>query len=565
MTAEATLISEDPSGAFMWSGKLTTSPDPGYVSFVIKDSQTAGFIQIGADFYEISPINSTYQLLAKRNNALRNANGCGTSPDSLSSPPEGPDDCDYFPEYNTCPALITVLLILTPEAVDIVKNLYGSVDLFALLGQSSVNTALWNSDIPNKEIRVKWVVKDGFSFSSLPDPHHWDLKALPLFSEPERTIQQADQVVFIPHIDYPDVGGVANLPDLPDPNRAFSIVEPGWFLGEFALAHELGHNWGLRHNWPIDIGNDPTKVCAHGKRWIPLNTFPPIDWYQEIPTWRTLMATPIKLDADYPFDVNGVQVFAHFTSDYPILHYSNPSVSYNGEPTGRALGKIADNADHFRKYGCEINDYYETNELEVYVTVSPCAVPITLTADINPPDAGLPGVGPYTVYWFWNTSGVFGNGGSQQLLGTGTTLNLNSHPACPVFWIKCIVVSSDNVAISRIQKVTLGNCDCIFEEIPGHQREDHWESSSFESVKIYPNPVLHDYLLIEGVSSEYTEIPWKILDAQGRLCLEGQTYVISSSPFSIPIHDLNNGLYLLSIPSSGGKTESHKFVIAKNE
>ncbi|HAD11115.1 MAG TPA: hypothetical protein DCF33_01630 [Saprospirales bacterium] len=565
MTAEATLISEDVTGAFIWSGKLTSSPAPGYVSFVIKDGQTGGFIQVGPDFYEVSPISSTYQFLVKRNNDYNPSHGCASSPDSLSSPPEGPDDCDYFPDYNTCPALITVLLILTPEAVDIVENMYGSVDLFALLGQSSVNTALWNSDIPNKEIRVKWVEKSGFVFSSLPSPYDWDMKALPLFSEPERTLHKADHVVFIPHIDYDSIAGVANLPDLPDPNRAYSIVEPELFLSKFVFAHELGHNWGFHHNWPIDIGSDQDKVCAKGKRWIPLNTLPPIDWYQEIPTWKTIMAVPISLDVDYKFDVNGVEVFAHFISDYTILHFSNPAVSYNGEPTGRALGKIADNADHFRKYGCEINDYNESNELEVYVTASPCTVPISLTADINPPDAGLPGVGPYTVYWFWNTSGIFGNGGSQQFLGTGATLNLNSHPACPTFWIKCVVVSSDNVAISRIKRVNLGNCDCLQEERPGRQREESSYPLNANSIQIYPNPVEQDYLMVDGMPESDVEISWKIWDALGRLCLKGQTPVTGNAPFSIPVHTLENGLYFISLPTTDGETESHKFIITKNQ
>lgn len=565
MTAEATLISEDITGAFIWSGKLTSSPAPGYVTFVIKDGQTGGFIQVGPDFYEVSPISSNYQFLIKRNNDYDPSHGCASSPDSLSSPSEGPNDCEYLPDYNTCPALITVLLILTPEAVDIAKNLYGSVDLFALLGQSSVNTALWNSDIPNKEIRVKWVEKAGFNFSSSPTPYVDDLDELISFSEPERTIHQADHVVFIPHIDYAGIGGIANLPDLPDPNRAYSIVEPQLFLGKFVFAHELGHNWGFRHNWPIDLGNDQAKVCAHAKRWLPINTSPPIAWFQEIESWRTLMGVPVSTEIGWIFEVDGEEVIVQVVSDYPILHYSNPSIQYNGEPTGRATGKVADNADHFRKYGCEINDYNETNELEVYVTVSPCSVPITLTADINPPDAGLPGVGPYTVYWFWNTSGVFGNGGSQQFLGTGTTLSLNSHPACPTFWIKCVVVSSDNVAISRIQRVSIGNCDCLQEERPGKQREEFLNTLSAESVKIYPNPVVQDYLLVEGIQGPEAEISWKIWDALGKLCLTGKNLYISNAPFSIPVHSLDNGLYFLSLPTADGNTEAHKFTITKNQ
>ncbi len=367
ITAEANLISEDETGAFIWSGKLTTSPAPGYVSFVIKDGQTAGFIQVGPDFYEVTPIDSTYQFLLKRNNEYNASHRCANSLDSLSenSSPSGEDKCDYFPDYNTCPALITVLLILTPEAEEFVKNLYGSVDLYALLGQSTVNTALWNSDVPNKEIRVKWIVKSGFNFSteSPPDNFTDDLQTLITFSAQERSSYNADHVVLIPPNSY-GLGGIANLPDLPNSSRAYSIVKPDIFISKFVLAHELGHNWGMRHNWdfPADIGNDDTKVCAHGKRWLPINTLPPIDWFQQIPSWRTILAQQADLELNYEFNINGNTIVVQIISDYPILHYSNPSVFYNGESTGRPTVYVADNADHFRKYGCEINDYNETNE-----------------------------------------------------------------------------------------------------------------------------------------------------------------------------------------------------------
>jgi hypothetical protein len=82
-------------------------------------------------------------------------------------------------------------------------------------------------------------------------------------------------------------------------------------------------------------------------------------------------------------------------------------------------------------------------------------------------------------------------------------------------------------------------------------------------VKIYPNPVGQDYVLVEGIQTADLEIPWKISDAQGKLCLEGKSAFIRNAPFSIPVFALENGLYFLFLPTIDGKTDFYKFVITK--
>lgn len=559
LQAEATLITDDSTNGFIWSGKLINAP--GYVAFIHRQGKTAGFIQVGKDFYEISPIDDDYQFLIKRNNDYSPSNGCGVDDSPQEPPPPGPNDCSYAPEYNTCPALITVLLILTPEAKDIVENMYGSVDLFALLGQVSVNSAFWNSDIPNKEIRVKWVVKSGFSFNPSMD-YNVDLTQLVLFSEPERSNNKADLVVFAPHVDYPGIAGVANLPDPPNPNQAFSIVEAKTFLSHFVFAHELGHNLGCRHNWPFDLGNDQTKVCAHAKRWLPINTITP-DWYQEIDSWRTLMGVPVAVPSDWVYTIDDEEIILHILSDHSILHYSNPTVSYNGEPTGRATEPQADNADHIRKVGCEISNYNAANELALNISASPCSDPISLTATITPPDSGLPGVGPYTVHWFWNTSGIFDINTPFQFLGTGTTLNLSDHPACPFFWVKCIVVSSDNVAISRILKVTVSPCLCKMNERPGRNRDAISSTLPSNSLTLFPNPVSQDFLFVQTQETSKETLLYEVVNIWGEQVSSGKMEQLDETQLSLSVEGLNDGLYFLRIQKPNAKQENHKFIIAK--
>ena len=563
LQAEASIITDDPTTGFIWSEKLTNAPG-GYVTFIYRDGKTAGFIQVGKDFYEISPINNSFQFLVKRNNDYAASGVCGASSSPQEPPPPGPDACDYEPDYNTCPALITVLLILTPEAKLMVENMYGSVDLFALLGQSSVNSAFWNSDIPNKEIRVKWVVKSGFPFSD-PNSIKLDNEALPAFSEPERSDNNADLVVFVPHVTYDHGAGYANLPDVPDPTQAFSIVLPKYFLSLFVFAHELGHTFGCHHNWYFDIGDDDAKICAHGKRSLPINTINP-PYLQEIDSWRTVMGDPLPFPSGtvYVYEIGGIEYLIQIDSDYPILHYSNPSVTYSGEATGRAEGKIADNADHIRKVGCDIDGYDGANELAVNISTSPCSIPITLTANITQPDPGLPGVAPYTVYWFWNTSGIFGTGTPPQVLGIGATLNLTGHPACPVFWVKCVVVSSDNVVISRIQKVTINPCQCLMEERPGRSTDTDLIQLPTHSSSLFPNPVSQGILFVQNEKLQTGDaVTYRIVDVWGRTVLSGDSKRLDENQLGLPVEGLVDGFYFLNLLLPNSTQEIHKFIIAK--
>jgi len=560
LQVEASLISEDPTTAFIWSGKITSAPG-GYVTFIYLDGKTAGFIHSGKDFYEISPIDSNHQFLVKRNNDYNGSGGCETEEEE----PPGDDDCLYEPSDNTCPALITVLLILTPEAQDSIENKYGSVDLFALLGQTSVNMAFWNSDIPNKEIRVKWVTKDSFPFSPGLD-YVADLTTFKTFAEPERKDNNADLVVFVPHVDYEEIGGYANLPISPDPARAFSIVEINYFLNEYVLAHELGHNFGCRHNWPLDYGDDNTDVCSHGKRYIPLGPNPQQGPIHDIEgSWRTMMAIPVDPEVTFIYTFDGLDYSVKIITNEVILHYSNPAVSYEGEPTGRALGKVADNAGRIRNVGCEISEYDDVSELAVNFSMTDlCTDSVIFTSFITAPTSPLPGVAPYTVYWFWNTTGIFGS--SQQFLGTGDTLTLLAHPECPVYWVKCAVVSDDNVVVSRIKKITLAQvpCSCNEEERPARGREVPKSISKAPSFSIFPNPVAQGTLFVQ--TDEFLSlktVAYKITDVGGREISNGIPETFSGSILSVPVAGLANGLYFLNLLLPEGTQEIHKFIINK--
>lgn len=300
--AEASLISNDSISGFHWSGKLLNKI--GYIALWYRNGLVAGFIQEGYHFYELMPLNTTYQFLVKRNNT--EIKGCGL-PATATSPPEpGPDKCTYPTEhdnYNTCPALISVLFVVTEEAKDwILNNGFGSIDAYILATQATVNQAFYNSDIPNKEIRTMWIEKD--VSDDLSQSIEIDRFLPPILIGSERAQYKADVAILLTNQDYGLAGGASTNFD-PSIDEAFAIVEVPNALPQYYVAHELGHLIGCRHNWFYDFGNDDENTCAHGKRKIPVPI--PIIYNQinEVDTWMTVMGIPAPTSFAEIQDDNG--------------------------------------------------------------------------------------------------------------------------------------------------------------------------------------------------------------------------------------------------------------------
>ena len=92
---------------------------------------------------------------------------------------------------------------------------------------------------------------------------------------------------------------------------AFSLVSYTCATGYYSFGHELGHNMGARHDWYVDSSKTP---WAHSHGWVN----PP-------DRWRTVMAYNSECSAS-GFNCSRLQ------------YWSNPLVSYGGDPMGVAAG-----------------------------------------------------------------------------------------------------------------------------------------------------------------------------------------------------------------------------------
>ncbi|MBL7774482.1 MAG: hypothetical protein JNK89_00680, partial [Saprospiraceae bacterium] len=358
---EATQVEENNQIGFLWAGKLLNRQ--GCFAYNRKENRTAGFLMCDGSLYEILPVDTNYQFFVKRSRLVA-PDGCGvpavTPPPNITlSPPSCP------PGYNTCPALVTVLVIVDEFAKAELENSWGGMGVFVKMGEIMVNIAFIISDIPNKSIRTVFIEKTGFMFSSNPASGTTDLNTLRSWSSNERAANQADLVVLLTgdKLDY--AGGVASGGD-PDFDGAFAIVEADDFFLEGAFPHELGHLFGCRHNWPATFGDNEDSTCAHAYRNLTIINFPPPN-YSTINSWRTIVGVPLSVEPGALFQYEG-QTYRWYENW--ILHYSNPDVDYYGVPTGVTGANPANNAQQIRNSACAIADYFPGQELAVFVTAT---------------------------------------------------------------------------------------------------------------------------------------------------------------------------------------------------
>jgi hypothetical protein len=118
---------------------------------------------------------------------------------------------------------------------------------------------------------------------------------------PDRDNYRADQVILL--VDSMDFCGLAWCGNGSDPDRAFSVVQ--WNCTTYTFPHEIGHNQGCGHD--RDNGGCGFRSYGFGWRFTGNNGV----------QYRTVMA---------------------YEPGTRIPYFSNPNVSFQGQPTGVPIG-----------------------------------------------------------------------------------------------------------------------------------------------------------------------------------------------------------------------------------
>jgi hypothetical protein len=299
-------VESSPSGGVIWMGTLEGVPWSTF-TLVQKEDVLVGTVKLPGASYRITYVQEGIHAILEMDE--------GVFPPELE-----PIPVQVKPELDDQPlltsddgSLIDVLVVYT-EAARLSQG-GSTVAIEALIDTAiaETNTSYTNSGVSQQLqlVHTEEVVysEAGFNWGTtierLKNPSDGYMDGVHAL----RDNTCADAVVLL--VNDADYCGLGYMMDPVSPgfeSSAFSVVSTSCATGYYSFGHELGHNMGARHDWYVD----DTNTYAHG-----FVNFPD--------RWRTIMA----YDADCT-DRGGFCT--------RLQYWSNPSVSYGGDPMGVADG-----------------------------------------------------------------------------------------------------------------------------------------------------------------------------------------------------------------------------------
>lgn len=256
-----------------------------------------------------------------------------------------PDICSPTNFCLADPVTIDIMTVYSPAARDYLGGVSSTV--------ASLTTAITNMNVANLNSGVNAAVQfnlvhtEEVAYTETGNPST-DLNSL---READgiidnvltlRTVHQADLVSLI--LAPPSTSCGVGFLNTNSTNYfqilGFNVVLAGCAVSNFTLAHELGHNMGLRHDRYVDPSNTP---CPNHHGYVNQAAFssPVVN-----KRWRTILAY-----ADQCFD-------AGFGCDR-VNNWANPAILRNGDPMGIPVGDpmAADEVYAINRFACVVASF----------------------------------------------------------------------------------------------------------------------------------------------------------------------------------------------------------------
>ncbi len=287
---------------YTWIGNM---PNGGQAVLVVQNGEITGQIQSGLNTYEITPMGGGLHAIVQIDQSR-------FPPDELGEPPVSPQTGDLPGGANenanvaaaATPTQVDVLIAYTTNA----KNAYaGNMASLAQLAVDAANVAYSNS---NAGVVLRLVGTIEVTYAEI--TARIALDAVTLGAGVMAPIHvKRDQVgadVVSLFVNEPSSCGWGWINS--NAARAYSSVHYSCAVSNFSFAHEVGHNFGARHDTYVDRLNTPFP-WGHG-------------YVDPSFAWRTIMAYDTECRR-----VGGVRCPR-------VQYFSNPDVSYLGAVTGTA-------------------------------------------------------------------------------------------------------------------------------------------------------------------------------------------------------------------------------------
>ncbi|HSK13957.1 MAG TPA: M12 family metallo-peptidase, partial [Phnomibacter sp.] len=266
---------------------------------------------------------------------------------------------------STCtgPSVIDLMVVFTPDA----QNKWGGYNnTVANITQAvtNMNTSMTTTGVNNVTFRLVHAALVQYTESGSPSTDLSRLRSTNDGFMDEihgwRTQYGADMVALIVG-SAPGACGVGYLNSSPtaySASSAFNVTLYSCAVGNYTLSHEFGHNMGLHHDWYVSSSTTP---CPHHHGYVNQAAIQLGTASTSSQRWRTIMAYNDQCSA------------AGFSCSR-LNRWSNPALTHNGDPTGRAIGTTnpADEATAFYRMACRV--------AALVSTAPTCAAPIGLNA-----------------------------------------------------------------------------------------------------------------------------------------------------------------------------------------
>jgi hypothetical protein len=305
-TAVLERIEHNASGSTTWFGHLE-EVEHGTATFVIgQDNVVVGNIVMPGAMYQIRYAGDGVHKVLEINEAAMPADAepvvvdNGAREDEKAPPPLTRDNG----------SVIDVLVVYTPNARS-AEGGTSAMNNLVDLAVAETNQSYSNSGV---NFQLNLVYKGEVSYT---ESSNFSTNLSRLTSKTDGYIDNvhslrdqycADVVALI--IEGSQYCGIANLMTTVSSSfedRAFSVTARTCATGYYSFGHELGHNMAARHDWYVDSSTSP-YIYNHGYVKVSNN-------------WRTIMAYNSECSA------NG-------TSCTRLQYWSNPNVTYGGNPMG---------------------------------------------------------------------------------------------------------------------------------------------------------------------------------------------------------------------------------------
>ena len=254
-----------------------------------------------------------------------------------------------------CPATtIDVLVVYTNAA----RAAWGGVaqsNAFVATAITNFNTALQNSGVSNVTINLVYsgeifytesgnISTDLAAFRSTTDGIMDEVHTL-------RSTYGADLCALVTSTPTNTCGlGYLNSnPTNYSASSAFTVSIYSCVVSNYSLAHEMGHNMGLNHDWFV---SQSTAPCEHHHGYSNQTAVTLGTSSINSQRWRTIMA----------YNDECVSAGINCTR---VNRWANPAVNYNSEPTGISIGNQnpSNEAFGFSRFACVVSQFSPTSSL----------------------------------------------------------------------------------------------------------------------------------------------------------------------------------------------------------